>query len=258
MTSVAQSHVTESEWFPASALAVPPLERKAASRDPGASAITKPASPSTLGSAVASLWFVSLAILYGRDLAGAVHVIPPGSHALSDWSPVVSRCCTLTFLLILGWLMLARPPAIARRAGALPVAIAFLGTYAAWLLPFLPAAHVSAAMGMASAGVTLCGSLMIVLAVLHLGRSFSIAPQARKLITSGPYRIVRHPLYAAEEIALIGVLLQYAWYMALPFLAVHMALQIRRMAYEESLLRAVFPDYEAYARRTARLIPGVW
>jgi protein-S-isoprenylcysteine O-methyltransferase Ste14 len=30
------------------------------------------------------------------------------------------------------------------------------------------------------------------------------------------------------------------------------------MDYEESLLRAVFPDYEAYAKRTARLIPGIW
>jgi protein-S-isoprenylcysteine O-methyltransferase Ste14 len=30
------------------------------------------------------------------------------------------------------------------------------------------------------------------------------------------------------------------------------------MIYEEAVLRAAFPEYEAYARRTARLIPGVW
>jgi protein-S-isoprenylcysteine O-methyltransferase Ste14 len=69
---------------------------------------------------------------------------------------------------------------------------------------------------------------------------------------------VRHPLYAAEEIALIGVAMHAAWYAAVPFLAVHLALQLKRMNYEEQLLGEVFPRYAAYARRTARWVPGVW
>jgi protein-S-isoprenylcysteine O-methyltransferase Ste14 len=91
-----------------------------------------------------------------------------------------------------------------------------------------------------------------------LGKSFSLMPQARKLVTSGPYAIVRHPLYLIEEAVIASVLLQYAWYTALPFLAVHIAVQIRRIRLEEEVLRNAFPEYTAYAERTPRLIPGVW
>lgn len=256
MTGVAPSAVAVPVMLLAIGLTAPALELGSLGRVQKVG--DKPLSLAAFARPAASAWFIAVAVIYARSLAGAVHVISHGSLALTDWSSVVSLGCSLTFFITLGWLMLARPPAIARRTGALPTAIAFVGSYAAWLLPLLPAARLSPMLTAVSAALTLCGSLLIVLALIHLGRSFSIAPQARKLVTRGPYRLVRHPLYAAEEIAIIGVLLQYAWYAALPFLVVHMALQIRRMAYEETLLRATFPDYEAYARRTARLIPGVW
>ena len=54
------------------------------------------------------------------------------------------------------------------------------------------------------------------------------------------------------------MLLQYAWFAALPFLVLHVSVQIRRLQLEEELLLKTFPDYAAYARRTRRLIPGVW
>jgi protein-S-isoprenylcysteine O-methyltransferase Ste14 len=136
--------------------------------------------------------------------------------------------------------------------------IALAGTYGVWLVGFLPSAALSPAMGVLAAAMTLGGSVLIVFTVLHLGRSFSIVPQARALVTQGPYAIVRHPLYAAEEVALIGVAMHVVWYAAIPFLIFHVALQLRRMAYEERLLRNVFPQYDAYARRTARWIPGIW
>jgi len=211
-----------------------------------------------LGRVAACLWFLVVTALFTRGLIGMLIATPTAGTSFSDWSAVLSRCCTLVFFVTLGWLMLVRPQAIAKQDGAIPTIIAFSGTYAVWLMPFLPSATLSPSMQMISAGVSLAGSLSIVYAVLHLGKSFSIVPQARKLVVGGPYRFVRHPLYVAEEIAIIGVLLQCIWYAALPFLALHLGLQIRRMNYEESLLRAVFPDYEAYARRTARLIPGVW
>jgi protein-S-isoprenylcysteine O-methyltransferase Ste14 len=154
--------------------------------------------------------------------------------------------------------MLIRRRSIARREGVAPVAVALLGTYSVWLIPFLPSGGISPVLAVLSTTITLVGSLSIIYVIFQLGRSFSIAPQARELVVTGPYRFVRHPLYAAEEVAVVGVLLQCAWYAALPFLVVHLGLQIRRMLYEESLLRTVFPNYAAYARRTARLVPGVW
>ena len=213
---------------------------------------------SLLGRIAACLWFLAVTALFTRGLVAMLLATPTAGGSFSDWSAVLSRCCMIVFFVTLGWLMLARPSASARREGAIPTVIAFIGTYSVWLIPFLPAGHISPVLQMLSAGISLAGSLSIIYAVLHLGKSFSIAPQARKLVIGGPYRFVRHPLYFAEEVAVIGVLLQCNWYAATAFLALHIALQIRRMNYEESLLCAVFPDYEAYARRTARLIPGVW
>jgi protein-S-isoprenylcysteine O-methyltransferase Ste14 len=46
--------------------------------------------------------------------------------------------------------------------------------------------------------------------VLSLGRSISILPQARQLVTSGPYAFVRHPLYLGEMTAMLGIAMQTA------------------------------------------------
>ncbi len=218
----------------------------------------QPQSFAILARVASSLWFILLAVLLWRGLMSTIYAVPLHAADFSDWSPVVSHFCTLAFYITLGWLMLVRPHALARQNGVVPKIVAFTGTYAVWMMPILPQGHHTSSLQIVSAAITLAGSLSIVWSVLYLGRSFSIVPQARKLVISGPYRIVRHPLYVAEEIAIIGVALQYEWYAALPFLAMHIALQLRRMGYEESLLRAVFPDYEAYAQRTARLIPGIW
>jgi protein-S-isoprenylcysteine O-methyltransferase Ste14 len=206
----------------------------------------------------ASLWFIVLGVVFAGSILAAIRAVPPGGAGLVAWAGVASRCCTLVFFGTLGWLMLVRPAPVAKRDEPLPMVIAMAGTYAVWLLPLLPRAEASPILSILSAAIALTGSLLIVFTVIHLGRSFSIVPQARKLVVGGPYRFVRHPLYAAEELSILGVLLQYKWYGALLFLVVHLALQIRRMNYEESLLQAVFPDYHDYARRTARLIPGLW
>ncbi|MGB6176194.1 MAG: isoprenylcysteine carboxylmethyltransferase family protein, partial [Methylocella sp.] len=142
--------------------------------------------------------------------------------------------------------------------GAWPALLTLAGTYAAWLIPLLPRGPELPALDAASAAIVLIAEVLMVCALLSLGRSFSLIPQARTLVTNGPYAIVRHPLYLVEEAAVAGVLLQYAWFAALPFLVLHVTVQIRRMQLEEKVLRKAFPEYAAYARHTPRLIPGVW
>jgi protein-S-isoprenylcysteine O-methyltransferase Ste14 len=213
---------------------------------------------SLLGRVASCLWFAVVTGLFARGLVAMLVSTPTAGASFSDWSAVMSRCCQIVFFITLGWLMMARPSPTARREGLVPTLIAFFGTYSVWLIPFLPSAQISPTMQMASAVISLIGCAAIVYAVLHLGKSFSIAPQARKLVIGGPYRFVRHPLYLAEELAVIGVLIQCERPVSFLFLAMHLGLQIQRMDYEESLLRAVFPDYEAYARQTPRLIPGGW
>lgn len=206
----------------------------------------------------ACLWFFVLTILFAHGFTDMLRTMPANGAGFADWAEIVSHFCSLLFFATLAWLMLIRPRSVAQHEGIIPTVIAFFGTYSVWLMPFLPRGEVSPGLHIVSAAIAVVGSLSLVCAVFYLGKSFSIAPQARRLVVSGPYKFVRHPLYIAEEIAVIGVALQYAWHAALLFLIVHLTLQIRRMDYEESLLRAVFPDYENYARRVPRLIPGVW
>ena len=211
-----------------------------------------------LGRAAGAIWFLLLAFLSARATPALMDAVGAGRGSFAAWASVISQGCTLIFFIVLAWLMVARPPAAARRSDLASGLIALAGTYGAWMVAFLPQASLPPYMVITAAAVTLVGSLLIVFTVSHLGRSFSIAPQARSLVTRGPYALVRHPLYAAEEIAIIGLAMHVIWYAAVPFLAAHVALQLKRMSYEEQLLGEVFPPYEAYARRTARWVPGIW
>lgn len=203
-------------------------------------------------------WFLLLATVLAYSLGDTIRIALQGGSTGIQWPALLSKACVFLFYATLGWLMLVRPKPIDRMRGVLPTLIAFAGTYAVWLLPLMPRGAASPSLQIASAAILLLGSGSIVYVILHLGRSFSIAPQARKLVTTGPYAVVRHPLYVAEEIATIGALLQYAWFAALPFLVAHLLLQFCRMRYEEAVLRRNFPEYDAYARRTSRVLPGIW
>ena len=100
--------------------------------------------------------------------------------------------------------------------------------------------------------------ILMIWARLTFGiRSFHYAanPTAGGLVTSGPYRFVRHPIYAAilffvwagvaSQISLVGVGLG---------ILVSGATAVRIIA-EERLVTARYPEYVAYAARTKRVIP---
>ena len=102
------------------------------------------------------------------------------------------------------------------------------------------------------------GTAGAVVIICYLGKSFSIVPHARRLVRDGPYSVVRHPLYLAEEVAVLGCLLRFFCPAAVALFLAHCALQIARIIFEENLLRRSIPDYDDYARSTSRLIPYVW
>jgi len=83
--------------------------------------------------------------------------------------------------------------------------------------------------------------------------------RGHKVISTGPYAIVRHPMYSSSLIYMLGMpLLLGSWIglAALPLIAAFLSL---RIFIEESALRAGLPDYQAYAARVRyRLVPGVW
>jgi protein-S-isoprenylcysteine O-methyltransferase len=76
----------------------------------------------------------------------------------------------------------------------------------------------------------------------------------------GPYRWLRHPAYAGTLITYFGYGLAIgSWVGALVFAAVVAAAYVPRIRVEEAeLTRALGDSYRAYARETARLVPGLW
>jgi protein-S-isoprenylcysteine O-methyltransferase Ste14 len=208
--------------------------------------------------AVGSAWFLLLAMTFARkvfDLATGMSIADFGPVG---WPALVSSVCLFLFYLTLWWLMLIRPAPRARTDGLLPSVIAFAGGYVPLAIPLFAPGGASAGQNLVSAALLVVGTTLMLVAILHLGRSFSIVPQARSLVRTGPYAVVRNPLYLAEEIAMLGALLQYYSTVTLLLWLLSGALQVGRIFYEEQLLRRTFADYDEYAKETFRLIPYVW
>jgi len=111
-------------------------------------------------------------------------------------------------------------------------------------------------------GVGLAGAVLLVWACVLLGRFLMHEAAVREdhaLLASGPYRFVRHPVYAGYLALLLGsgvaslnVCLLLIWPVSLLGILI-------QAASEEQLLRARFgQEYERYARRTGRLVPRFW
>ena len=171
---------------------------------------------------------------------------------------MVMRLSTITFLLLLAAATILRARPTGKARGLEPRISAFMGAFLVYVIPLYPRRELSAPAEMVSTLLVLFGSAAAVYTLLRLGRSFSLMAEARGLVTSGPYRIVRHPLYIAEELAIIGISMQFFSLSSAFVLAVHIAFQLRRMHNEEAVLAETFPEYAAYQQRTARLLPGVY
>lgn len=104
----------------------------------------------------------------------------------------------------------------------------------------------------------LAGAGLIVAALLSLRRSFGVVAAHRGIQTGGLYRWVRHPLYAAELLFLLGFALAHpSLWNALVWVLVA-GLQLLRARLEERFL-ARDEAYRAYLRHCPRrFLPGVW
>ncbi|MCY1303544.1 Phospholipid methyltransferase [compost metagenome] len=123
------------------------------------------------------------------------------------------------------------------------------------ILVVLPRGTVGPGLLIASTILTLIGAALSIYCLSWLGRSFSVMATARRLVTTGPYAIVRHPLYAAEAIGALGFLIANSSLAALLVGGTHFAFQFRRMYNEERVLRRTFPEYASYASQVPMLIP---
>jgi protein-S-isoprenylcysteine O-methyltransferase Ste14 len=105
------------------------------------------------------------------------------------------------------------------------------------------------ALRFAGAILWLAAAVLCLWPLWYLRRSFSLEPEARTLVTSGPYRLARHPIYTVYLLINAGILLRH---LTVPFalvLAAWVALLLIRVRYEEGVLTAAFPEYAEYRRR---------
>ena len=128
----------------------------------------------------------------------------------------------------------------------------------AWLIwPLTPQHWSPTALALVS------GSAVLALWTLFHNRpgNFNIRPEPKasgRLVTGGPYRFMRNPMYsalllfAAAEVAAYGDMWKLACWIALALVL------LAKTLLEERSLGARFPDYAAYARRVRRFIPGVF
>lgn len=111
-------------------------------------------------------------------------------------------------------------------------------------------------------GLALCaaGIAFAIWARVHLGRNWSPMPaikEEHELVTSGPYKYVRHPIYGGMIVAMIGSALAAGpyWLVGVVVCVVVFLFRVRK---EEGFMTKLFPSqYPAYRQRTKALIPYV-
>ncbi|MGA7194453.1 MAG: methyltransferase [Anaerolineales bacterium] len=121
----------------------------------------------------------------------------------------------------------------------------------AWLSALAPLSIITRA----SSWLALSGITLSIWSLIALGDSFSISPSDRGIVRSGPYRMIRHPMYAGELLSLMGTCIASPLLWNWSVLAVFVLSVYMRIVEEESMIAGYFH----YTRMVAwRLVPYVW
>jgi len=203
------------------------------------------------------LWFAYGALQLRAVLARDAAMMSAGSAGLFIWVQFFSLLAAACFDLLLVYLLVVRDRPVGKAKGILPRFFGFLGTFLGVGILQLPVAPLGLGMQIVAALLIGLGSLGSFLVLWRLGKSFSIMPEARRLVTGGPYAWARHPLYTVEMITIAGTALQFQAPWSWAVAAVVVVLLWIRSHYEEQVLAESFPEYGEYRARTKRFIPGV-
>jgi protein-S-isoprenylcysteine O-methyltransferase Ste14 len=138
---------------------------------------------------------------------------------------------------------------------------------AAFLLPYVPLfsfvnfAPVNPTLSIFGIVLIIIGDVILISARQHLGKNWSqtvAAKEGHELVTSGPYRYARHPMYAGGLIAAIGSAITAGGAFVLLLILLGLIF-IWRTGAEDKLMERQFPsEYPEYMKRTKKFIPLIW
>jgi protein-S-isoprenylcysteine O-methyltransferase Ste14 len=194
--------------------------------------------------------FVSDQIL---QVAGSVQA----ARTLGDYLYVARNLLALAYFTMLVVLYSTRQPARGTDHRLAVILVAFTGTFSAIGASFLPGGTRRDLFILPGDILATAGLAYSVWGLAYLRRSFSIIPEARRLVVGGPYGLSRHPVYLGEIATAIGVNLATAGWPAALAVAYFIGAELLRMRWEERILAQAFPsDYPAYAARVPRYFPN--
>lgn len=205
-----------------------------------------------------ALLFGLLAIAQGARLVDEAQRWPSGLDLAASSIHLLKfthRLLSFAFVALITLLFVVRRTPKGRRAGPLAKAVALLGTFSTFLAAGQPMTTQDWRVLAAADLAMVVGLVFTVYAAASLRYCFGLAAEARGLVTTGAYRLVRHPLYLGEFVTVVGLLLPLLAPATVAIFVLFCLLQAVRAILEERVLASTFAEYADYRRRTPALLP---
>lgn len=215
------------------------------------------------------LWFaygyvVSLQFAYA---AARLHAVAPHMPVVPNYQ-ILNYVIMLVFNLCCAFLLLTARPATKAPQSNRDVIVPFIATFTMCffnLADDLPGIlskslipdQLRFAFSVVGSFIFFCGELFAFWAILHLGRSFGVVVAVRKVISGGPYRFVRHPMYGAYVIETIGLNIINPRLGLFLISVFFVCMQVYRAKLEEHALAEADPEYLERMKTTGFFFPRI-
>jgi protein-S-isoprenylcysteine O-methyltransferase Ste14 len=140
------------------------------------------------------------------------------------------------------------------------ILLVFFGprTYPGWLTLPTPFSWLSS---IAGGVILIAGTLLFIIAILRLGPNLTAVPYPKEdgtLIETGPYRLVRHPIYCGVILIAFGWAFMVHGWLTLGYAIIMLVFFDVKSRREEQWLVGKFPGYAKYQKRVHKLIPFIY
>ena len=174
-------------------------------------------------------------------------------ESVDRWT--VPQLCPALLHLVIGFLFLLRRSPLLR-ADVMTLACCLPSFVAGGMaMKLAPESHLWNGVGQL---VLVIGSIGTCIGLCFLGKSFAVFPALRSVVTSGPFKLIRHPIYFCELLMILGCFLAMSSNWKWPILGFAIATIVLRIIWEERVLNKS-TEYRKFCESVRwRLVPGLW